>query len=104
MKKKKLSPEQLQKKWVKTLRIWKKISNRVRVLETEPGRYSVQSRMYDPFKREYSEWHEMNSFGAMKHALKKKHSFILMILMRDLGYRNEFIKKRTDRKRKKGII
>jgi len=104
MKKKKLTQEQLQKHWVKKLRIWKKISNRVRIVETQPGRFSVQAREYFPIRREYGEWHELNSFGAMKHALKKKHSYIVMILMRDFGYRNDFVRRRTDRKRKKGII
>ena len=104
MKTKKLTPEQLQKKWAKTLRIWVKISNRVRVIEEQPGRFSVQAREYFPLRREYTEWHELNSYGAMKHALKKKHSYIVMILMRDFGYRNDFVKRRTDRKRKRGII
>ena len=104
MKKKKLTPEQLHKKWVKTLRIWRKISNRVRVSQPKPGRYSVEARDYLPIKREYTEWHELNTFGSMKHALKKKHSFIVMIMMRELGYRNEFVQRRTNRKRKKGII
>jgi len=104
MKKKKLNPEQLQKQWVKNLRIWVRISNRVRVIEDKPGRFSVQAREHFPLKRKYGEWHELNSFGAMKHALKKKHSYIVMILMRDFGYRNDFVKRRTDRKRKKGLI
>jgi len=104
MKKKKLTPEQLHKQWVKNLRIWTKFSNRVRVIEDNAGRFSVQSREYLPIKRVYTEWRELNSFGAMKHALKKKHSYIVMILMRDFGYRNDFVKRRTDRKRKKGLI
>ena len=93
-----------QKKWHKTLRIWRKISNRVRVVENKPGRFAVEAREYNPIKRQWGEWHELNSYGAMKHALKKKHSFIVMIMMRDLGLRTEFVKRRTDRKRAKGII
>lgn len=104
MKKKTLTPDQLQKQWVKKLKIWKKISDRIRITENTPGRYGVETRKYNPFNREWSEWDELNSYGAMKHALKKKHSFIVMILMRDMGLRNEFVKKRTDRKKKKGII
>ena len=104
MRKKKLKPEQLQKQWVRKLKIWKKVSDRVRVTETKPGRFAVEAREHNPLKRKWSDWHELNSYGSMKHALKKKHSFVVMILMRDLGYRNEFVKRRTDRKRAKGII
>lgn len=102
-KKKNLSPEQLQKDWCKALRIWRDINNYIRVLEAPDGQFRVQERKWDPFKG-WSEWELVNEFGSIKHALKKKHSYIVMILMRDLGYRNEFVRRRTKRKKQNGTI
>lgn len=85
-------------------KIWKKICDRVRIIDDGRGYFIVQAREKLPFKRGFTEWHDLNSYGAYKHAVKKKHSFVVMILMRELGYRYEFIAKRTKRKREKGII
>lgn len=102
-KKKDLSPEQIQKRWYKALRIWRDINNHIRILDAPNGQFRVQQRTWDPFKG-WSEWELVNEFGLRKHALKKKHSYIVMILMRELGYRNEFVKRRTERKKRKGLI
>lgn len=106
MKKKEMTPEKLQKLWVKNLRVWKNINERVRIVEDERGQYIVQTRevLFPPLKKTWSEWYDLHNFSTYKNALKRKHSYIVMILMRDLGYRNEFVRKRTDRKRAKGLI
>ena len=87
-----------------SLRIWKTISNRVRIVETEKGQYEVQTRHLLGLFSGLSEWYTLNTFSTMKAALKRKHSFIVMILMRDLGYRNEFVARRTERKKRLGLI
>ena len=88
----------------KSLRIWKKISERVRIVETEKGQYEVQARHLLGLFSGMSEWYSLNTFSTMKQALKRKHSFIVMIIMRDLGYRNQFVERRTARKKRLGLI
>ena len=100
-KKKDLSPEQIQKQWHKALRIWRDIHEHIRIIESPNGQFRVQERKWDPFIG-WGEWEHVNEFGFLKHALKKKHSYIVMILMRELGYRNEFVRRRTERKKRKG--
>lgn len=106
MKKKKLSPEKLQKLWDKKLRIWKIVNERVRIIEDDREQFVVQTRdvLFNPFKKTWTEWTDLHEFSAYKNALKRKHSYIVLILMRDLGYRNDLVRKRTDRKRAKGFI
>lgn len=92
------------KNWKKSLRIWKKISNHIRIIEDDKGQYHVQTRVLLGLFKGVSEWETLNTFSSLKQALKRKHSYIVMILMRDLGYRYEFVKRRTDRKRRLGLI
>lgn len=88
-------------------KIWKKVCERIRIIE-ENGKYVVEHREKSPpFKRDvdgkrmkFTGWQTINVFGTHKHALNKKHSYIVMILMRDLGYRNEFVQRRNNRKNK----
>lgn len=47
------------------------------------------------------EWNDLNSFSTIERAVMKKNSYIVMILMRDLGFRGEMIRRRTKRKRRK---
>jgi hypothetical protein len=81
-------------------RILRKISLRVRIIENDKGDYEVQTRE-GTFKRQLdnAEWKPINQFSMYKRALEKKQSYIVMILMRELGYRNEFVKRRTERKK-----
>lgn len=106
MKKKNLSPEKLQKLWVKKLRVWKNINERIRIVEDKRGQFVVQTRevLFNPLKKTWTEWTDLHNFSAYKNALKRKHSYIVLILMRELGYRNEFVRKRTVRNRSKGYI
>lgn len=83
-------------------RILKKINQRVRIVENDDG-FEVQAREKLLFKG-YSEWYMLNQFSALKQALKKKHSYVVMILMRELGYRHFFVQKRIDRKKRLGLI
>lgn len=74
------------------VKIWKKINQRVRIVET-PNGFEVQHRtlVSDP-------WHTLNIFSTFKAALNKKHATIIIIVIRDLGYRPELIKRRTKKK------
>ena len=93
-----------QKKWVKTLRFWKKINERIRIIEDDSGQFIVQVREFLPFRNKYTEWEDIHQFSTYKHALKRKHSYIVMILMRDMGCRNDFVRKRTERKKQLGLV
>jgi hypothetical protein len=74
------------------VKIWKKINERVRIVETKNG-YEVQHKnlLINP-------WHTLNVYSTMKAALNKKHATIIIIVIRDLGYRQELIKRRTKNK------
>jgi len=89
--------------WKKSLRIWKKVSDRVRIVKIK-DLYVVQRRETVGFGRNFGEWQEINSFFDIKKAIHKKNIHIVMVIMRELGYRNEFVKRRTDRKKRLGLI
>jgi hypothetical protein len=74
-------------------RILKKITERIRIIE-QNDMFIVQHRQKFAFGK-FDEWKNLNQFNSYKKALEKKHSYIIMILMRDFGYRNEFVKRRT---------
>ena len=84
-------------------KILKKVNQRVRILERK-GMYEVQVRNTIGFGRKFGEWRTENTFSKLNKALKRKEVHVVMVVMRDLGYRNEFVKRRTDRKRAKGLI
>lgn len=84
-------------------RVLKKINQRVRIVRIK-GMYVIQQRTTVGFGCKFGEWEEINAFYHLKKAIKKKHSYIVMIIMRELGYRNEFVKRRTDRKKRLGLI
>jgi hypothetical protein len=80
-------------------RILKKINRNVRIVEDASGNFEVQSREYLGLFKGMSEWHTLNMFSSRKKAIEKKNMYIVMIIMRNLGYQREFIKRRTKRKK-----
>jgi len=84
-------------------RIQKKVNQRVRIVKNG-DLYVVQQRQTVGFGHRFGEWGEINSFFDYRKAVHKKNIHIVMVIMRELGYRNEFVKRRTDRKRKAGLI
>ncbi len=84
-------------------RILKKVNQRVRILEKK-GMYEVQVRNTIGFGNKFGEWRTENIFSKLSKAIKRKEIHIVMIIMRDLGYRLEFVKRRTDRKKRLGLI
>jgi len=75
-------------------RILKKINERIRIIE-EDHLFFVESRNKNTTG--FDEWKRLNQFNTFKRALEKKNSFIVMVILRDLGYRMEFVKRRTKR-------
>ena len=94
----------IQKKWVKSLKFWKKINERIRIIENDSKQFVVQTRECLPLKNKFTEWKDIHNFSTYKQALKRKHSHIIMIIMREMGCRNDFVRKRTERKRRLGLI
>jgi len=84
-------------------RILKKVNQRVRIIEKN-GMYELQTRTTTGFGNKFGEWHIENSFSKLNKALKRKEIHIVMVIMRELGHRREFVKRRTDRKKRLGII
>ena len=84
-------------------RILKKVNQRVRIVKKR-GMYVVQVRETIGFGNKFGVWHTENSFLKYNLAIRLKEVHIVMVVMRDLGHRREFVKRRTDRKRKKGLI
>jgi len=72
--------------------ILKKINAHVRITESN-GSYVVERRAFRA-----KQWEHVNTFSTLKQALHKKHIYIVMILMREMGYRNEFVRRRAQRK------
>ena len=83
--------------------ILKKVNQRVRIVENGDS-YVVQHRNTVGFGRRFGEWEEINSFFDIRKAIQKKNTHIVMVVMRELGCRNEFVKRRTDRKKRLGLI
>jgi len=77
-------------------KVLRKINNGVRIIEQD-GLFVMQTRRKILFGG-YTDWVNANQFSTYKQALKQKHSYIVMILMRELGLRNEFVRRRTKRK------
>jgi hypothetical protein len=84
-------------------RVLKIVNQRVRIVKND-DLYVVQKRETVGFGRNFGEWEEMNSFFDYRKAVNKKNVHIVMVIMRELGYRREFVKRRTERKRKAGLI
>lgn len=83
------------------IRILFKICDRIQILEAN-GHFIVQAREKLLF-RGFTMWHNLNQYGSLKHALNKKHSYIIMVLMRELGLRNTLILRRKARKKAKAL-
>ena len=84
-------------------RILKKVNNHIRIIEDDDN-FLVQKRVLLGLRKGMSDWETLNMFSRYDKAVNRKNMYIVMILMRDLGYRREFVKRRTDRKRQKGLI
>ena len=72
----------------------KKINDRIRITPKNDS-FVVEHR---PFGSE--DWRELNTFSTFSAAINKKNSYIVMVIMRDLGFRNEFVKRRVKRNQK----
>jgi hypothetical protein len=84
-------------------KILKKVNQRIRILKIK-DMYEVQTRGTIGFGRNFGEWRTENTFSKLSKALKRKEVHVVMVIMRELGHRNEFVKRRTDRKRRLGLI
>ena len=91
------------KQWKRDLRIWRKMCGRVRIVKVK-DQYVVESRRLLGLFKGLSEWKTLNTFSSLKGAINKKNMYIVMVVMRELGYRNEFVKHRIDRKKRLGLI
>ncbi len=72
--------------------ILKKINQRVRIVKNGES-FEVQSR-----KSDIGNWIGISTFASHRKALDKKHNYIVMIVLRDLGFRSEFANRRKKRK------
>jgi len=84
-------------------RILRKVNNFICIIP-EGTHYSVQTRNYLGLFAGMGSWRELNVFSTYRKAVERKNMYIVMVIMRELGYRNELVRKRTKRKREKGLI
>jgi len=77
------------------IRLLKKINQRIRIVEKN-DKFVVERKDYGS-----KEWVFVNDLSSFKRAVHIKNSYIVMILMRDMGYRYELVRRRTKRKMKK---
>jgi len=73
-------------------RILKKINQQVRITEKN-GMFEVECIPYG-----YNDWQLLNVISTIDKAIKKKHNYTIMIILRDLGYRSKLINRRKKRK------
>lgn len=73
----------------------RKINQRVRI-EQRNDAFIVEHKIDG-----LGEWLSLNTFSTLKAALNRKYSYIVMVVLRDLGFRNEFVLRRTKRSDKK---
>ena len=85
-------------------RILKKINKQIRIVEDETGYFQVQRREYLGLFKGEGEWTLMNQYSTFQRAIAKKNMHIVLVIMRDLGYRHELAQRRRKRKRAKGLI
>ena len=104
MEEKKKSAKQIskdKKAWLKKgLRVWRRICNHVRIVE-DGDNFVVEMRDYLGLTKGYGEWRTVNMYSTLPKALERKHLHIVMVVMRDLGYRYQFVDKRKKRKKRK---
>ena len=74
-------------------RILKIINRNIRIVEKN-GTFYVE---HQPVRS--GGWRLLNQFSTMEKAISKKNNYILMIVLRDLGYQKKLTKRRTDRKK-----
>jgi hypothetical protein len=79
------------KSWNKSLRIWKKINNKIRLVK-EGDYYYVETR-----ENVKSEWKQSPSHGSLKRAIRMKHNLTQRII-RDLGFQPFFKERRIKRR------
>ena len=85
-------------------KILKRVNNHIQIVENRKGYFSVQAREYLGLFKGMGEWRELNMFSTFRKAVERKNMHIVLVILRELGYRNEFVKRRTDRNRKAGLI
>lgn len=76
-------------------RILKKINKYIRIVKGDDG-FLVQNRKFLD-----SNWNTINTFSSYRKAIERKNMYIVMILMRDLGYRPYYLEKLKLRKQKR---
>ena len=79
------------KAWNKSLRIWRKISKRIRLTKVD-GYYYVETRLEGK-----GEWEQSPSYSSAKRAIRHKHNLTQRIV-RDLGYQPFFKERRLKRR------
>ena len=79
-------------------RIWKKINKRIRIVQKENGIYEVQNNHFYILNKKYNDWRYLNEFHDFKNALKQKHYYILSIVLKNLGCKNSYHNRISNRK------
>jgi hypothetical protein len=75
-------------------KILKKINKLIRIIENKDGQFEIQVPLNKVWVTAPG-----STYNTFKQALAKKHAKIIMIILRDLGYRSELIKRRTNNKK-----
>ena len=84
-------------------RLLKIINKKVRIVKNKEH-YDVEARTYLGLFPGWSKWETLNTYSTLKKAIQKKNMHIVLIVIRDMDCRCEFIKRRTNMKRRLGLI
>ena len=81
-------------------RLLKMVNKKVRIVKNKEH-FDVEARTYLGLFPGWSKWESLNTYSTLKNAIKKKNMHIVLIVMRDMDCRCEFINRRTTRRKLK---
>jgi len=84
-------------KKVDGLRIYRKICELVRIVEVKDDDGDIKTYLVQSRHNKHAEWKTIQDTISLKKAIQKKH-FQILIAIRDLGYRQDFLRKRKLRR------
>lgn len=79
------------------LRIYRKICQLVRIVEVKDDEDNIKTYLVQSRHNKNQDWKTIQDTISLKKAIQKKH-FQILIAIRDLGYRQDFLRKRKIRR------
>ena len=85
------------KAWVKSLWLWKKIKDRVRIVR-DGDQYSLQKRTYLGLRAGWGDWEEINMFSTYKQVVQRRNMHVILVVLKSLNIHTEYIARAKKKK------